>query len=107
MARPFLIGNRQRRRSPLIVGGREVDHRLGEAPLGLLERLADALFDRDEYIVTGLWPPAADRDVSPTPTLSVRRLLLRPSDQTWWDGDIYAEAEAIYGVEELETVTDA
>jgi len=69
------------------------------------ERLADALFDRDEYIVTGLWSPAANRTVSPTH--SVRRLLLRPSNQTWWDGDIYAEAEAIYGIEESETVTDA
>ncbi len=67
------------------------------------ERLADALFDREEHSVTGLWPPAANRTVSPTH--SVRRLLLRPSDQTWWDGDIYLEAEAIYGVEELEPET--
>jgi len=70
------------------------------------ERLANALFDRDEYAVTGLWSPAANRHVSPVH--SVRRLLLRPSDQTWWNGDIYAEAEAIYGIgEELETDTNA
>jgi hypothetical protein len=67
--------------------------------------LADALFDRDEYIIAGLWPPAANRNVSPAH--SVRRLLLRPSDQTWWDDDIYAEAEAIYGIEELEIDTNA
>jgi len=69
------------------------------------ERLADSLFERDDHLVIGLWSPAANRNVSPTH--SVRRLLLRPSDQTWWDGDTYAEAEAIYGVvEELEIDTN-
>lgn len=59
--------------------------------------LARSLFEwDDDYTVTGLWPPAvADRQI--TLTHSVRRLLLRPSDQTWWNGDIYAEAEDIYG----------
>jgi len=59
--------------------------------------LAHSLFEwDDDYTVTGLWAPAvADRQI--TLTHSVRRLLLRPSDQTWWNGDIYAEAEDIYG----------
>lgn len=59
--------------------------------------LAHSLFEwDDDYTVTGLWAPAvADRQI--TLTHSVRRLLLRPSEQTWWDGDIYAEAEDIYG----------
>jgi len=62
--------------------------------------LAHSLFEWDDHAVTGLWPPAANRQVSPT--RSVRRLLLRPSKQTWWDGDIYAEAEAIYkSIEDL------
>jgi hypothetical protein len=64
-------------------------------------RLVNSLFEwNDDHIVTGLWSPAANRKISPTH--SVRRLLLRPSDQNWWDGDIYAAAEAIYrSIEEL------
>jgi hypothetical protein len=87
---------------------REGPVRRGEVIIVTLDqqRLADALFERDEHIVTGLWPLAANRQISPA--RSVRRLLLRPSDQTWWNGDIYAEAEAIYGfVEELDTDTNA
>jgi len=62
--------------------------------------LINALFEWDDHAVTGLWPPAANRQISPTH--SVRRLLLRPSEQTWWDGDIYAESEAIYrSIEDL------
>jgi len=63
-------------------------------------RLADSLFERDDGTITGLWYPAANHRVSPTH--SVRRLLLRPSEQTWWNGDIFAEAEAIYSAEGLE-----
>jgi hypothetical protein len=71
--------------------------RCGEVAIIVLdrERLANSLFERDQHIVIGLWPPAANRRV--LLTHSVRRLLLRPSEQTWWDGDIYAEAEVIYG----------
>lgn len=56
--------------------------------------LANSLFDRDEENVIDLWLPAANNLIAPSH--SIRRLLLRPSDQTWWDGEIYAEAEAIY-----------
>jgi len=56
--------------------------------------LTNSLFDRDEENVIDLWLPAANNLIAPSH--SIRRLLLRPSDQTWWDGEIYAEAEAIY-----------
>ena len=81
---------------------------LGEVIIVTLDQqcLADALFERDEHVVTDLWPLAANCRISPA--CSVRRLLLRPSDRTWWDGDIFAEAEAIYGfIEELDTDTNA
>ena len=58
-------------------------------------RLAESLFEWDDHIVVGLWPPAANPKVSPAH--SIRRLLLRPSNQTWWNGEIFAEAEIIYG----------
>ncbi len=56
--------------------------------------LARSLFDREEENVVDLWPAAANNLIAPSH--SIRRLLLRPSDQTWWDDEIYAESEAIY-----------
>ena len=61
-------------------------------------RLADVLFDREDHLVVGLWPTAGDCEPGVAPAHSVRRLLLRPSDQNWWDSDIYREAEAIYQI---------
>lgn len=50
--------------------------------------LTRALFERpDSYNVSGLWGPACDSDVSPGQT--VRRLILRPSDEMWWDDGLY------------------
>lgn len=70
-------------------------------------RLVGALFDRVDYLVVGLWLPATNRELGVTPVHSVRRLLLRPSDRNWWDGDIYREAEAIYQIaEDAETHTN-
>ena len=59
------------------------------------ERLADALFDRDErHFVVGLWKPAVDR--APGPDRTVRRLILRPTGQAWWGEEIYQEMESWY-----------
>ena len=57
------------------------------------DRLTDALFERDEAVVVGLWSNAVGRELPPTRT--VRRLILRPSEHTWW-GDLYQEMEAYY-----------
>jgi hypothetical protein len=65
------------------------------------QRLADSLFERDEQSrVQGLWAPGSDGAVRCMH--SVRRLLLRPTEQIWWDPHLYDLAEEIYalGVEE-------
>jgi hypothetical protein len=65
------------------------------------QRLANALFERDEQSrVHSLWAPGSDGAVRCMH--SVRRLLLRPTEQTWWDPHLYDLAEEIYalGVEE-------
>lgn len=56
--------------------------------------LTHSLFERDEENVIDLWSDVANTQISPSH--SIRRLILRPSNQTWWDSDIYAESEAIY-----------
>jgi hypothetical protein len=57
-----------------------------------------ALFERsDSHVVTGLWVGACDRMVAPDRT--IRRLILRPSGQNWWEDDLYDEMEAWYGEE--------
>ncbi len=54
-----------------------------------------ALFERsDTYIVTGLWPEVRGRNLPPDRI--VRRLILRPSEQTWWGDELYTEMEAWY-----------
>lgn len=65
------------------------------APLDI-DCLHRALFERsDSHIVTGLWPAACGRVLPPD--RAVRRLILRPSGQTWWEDELYAEMEAWYG----------
>jgi hypothetical protein len=58
------------------------------------DRLTDALFERDETIVIGLWCDAVGRHLPPDRT--VRRLVLRPSELTWWGDDLYQEMEGRY-----------
>lgn len=71
--------------------------RLYVAPLDV-DCLNRALFERsDEYIVTGLWPRVREH----TPDRSVRRLILRPSEQTWWGDELYAEMESWHGEEQI------
>lgn len=67
------------------------------------ECLIDSLFEREEENVIDLWQPAADRNQCPSPVHTIRRLLLRPSDQTWWDGEVYAEADVIHRTGETAT----
>lgn len=54
-----------------------------------------ALFERnDATVVIGIWTLAKGR--TPGPERTVRRLILRPSPQTWWDDSHFAEMEAWY-----------
>jgi hypothetical protein len=65
------------------------------------ERLVDALFERDEqFRVVELWKESSDNAVRCIH--SVRRLLLRPTNQVWWDNSIYNQAENIYPSSVLE-----
>ncbi len=85
---------------------------LGEKPAGLLEDgtlqligldkdcLLAALFnwdrERGEEGV-GIWDQAADRTTRPWRTL--RRLILRPTTQRYWDQDLYDAMEQMFGGE--------
>lgn len=54
-----------------------------------------SFFERDQAsVVTGIWPLATGR--VPGPERTVRRLILRPSVQTWWDDEHFTEMEAWY-----------
>lgn len=54
--------------------------------------LQRSLFSEEHrYDVVHLWEPATDITIAPTDT--IRRLILRPSYQTWWDSDSYEELE--------------
>jgi len=65
------------------------------APLDV-DCLNRALFARsDSHVVTGLWPAVCGQRLPPDQ--AVRRLTLRPSEQTWWEDELYAEMEAWYG----------
>ena len=82
----FLIGLRQLLNGPiergeLVVAGLDVT------------RLCDALFERYDHSVAGLWSEAANTTV--TPRTSLRRLALRPSACTWWPEEIYTAAEEL------------
>jgi len=56
------------------------------------ECLQHSLFEiSDENQVTDLWKKLGGQEISPNQT--VRRLILRPSEQTWWDNDIYEAME--------------
>ncbi|MBV9125738.1 MAG: hypothetical protein JO112_20505 [Planctomycetes bacterium] len=85
---------------------------LGEKPAGLLadgtlqccgldqDGLLDALFDWDraegeEGIE--IWDQAADRTQPPWRTL--RRLILRPTEQRYWDQGVYDAMEQLFGEE--------
>ena len=52
--------------------------------------LAKSLFSND---TDRLWEEAARSSISPI--TSLRRLTLRPSEQTWWDGELYEEMEQL------------
>lgn len=57
--------------------------------------LQRALFERPEdalHMVIGIWAPANDASLGPDRT--VRRLILRPSEETWWDDDCFEAMEA-------------
>ena len=74
--------------------------RLYVAPLDI-DCLNRALFERsDTYVVTGLWSRVQEQALPPDHT--VRRLILRPSEQTWWDDELYAEMESWYGEEQID-----
>lgn len=67
------------------------------------QRLVDSLFERDDqFRVNNLWAPGSDGEVRCMH--SVRRLLLRPTEQTWWDHYVYDLAEELYApnVEEVD-----
>jgi hypothetical protein len=85
---------------------------LRETPGGLLEDgtlqlygldrscLLAALFDWDrEEGEQGicLWSPAADRRTRPW--RSMRRLILRPTEERFWDQDVYDAMEQMFGEE--------
>ena len=62
------------------------------APLDI-DCLNRAMFDRSEtYNVTGLWADICSATMSPLRT--VHRLILRPSEETWWEDELYAEMES-------------
>lgn len=68
--------------------------RLYIAPLDI-DCLNRALFERaGPNDVTGLWPPVHGQGLPPDRT--VRRLILRPSDETWWEDELYGAMEAWY-----------
>jgi len=59
------------------------------------QRLLDSLFESDDQSrVTDLWPPGRDRYTRCIH--SVRRLLLRATEQIWWDSSLYDCAEEAY-----------
>jgi hypothetical protein len=60
-----------------------------------VECLQRSLFqDTEGFLKNDLWTSATDVTVSPSQT--IRRLILRPSEQTWWDEEIYNEVEQWY-----------
>ena len=66
------------------------------------ERLADSLFERDDQgRKTSLWMPGCDPEIRCMH--SVRRLILRPTHETWWGHEVYAFSEEIYCPEFEET----
>lgn len=72
----------------------------GEIIIAILDQdcLADSLFERDEQMnIIRVWEPAFNSKISPAHT--IRRLTLRPSDRSWWNGEIYAESEYLYADE--------
>jgi hypothetical protein len=85
---------------------------LNEVPGGLLQDgtlqlcaldkdcLLDALFDWDRTLGEegiSLWAPAADPTTRPWRTM--RRLILRPTEQRYWDQDLYDVMEQMFGEE--------
>lgn len=56
-----------------------------------LDRLHRNMFDDHRNRRPGLWPPANDLTVSVGKT--VRRLILRVSEVTWWDHEVYEEMD--------------
>jgi len=57
--------------------------------------LERALFERaDMYTVVGLWSGIGSRTLPIERTM--RRLILRPSEQTWWGDELYDEMETWY-----------
>ncbi|GAB4547148.1 MAG: hypothetical protein Kow0063_41770 [Anaerolineae bacterium] len=73
--------------------------RLYVAPLDI-DCLNRAIFERsDSHIVTGLWPAVCEQTLPPD--RAVRRLILRPSEQSWWGDELYTEMEAWYGEEDV------
>ena len=56
------------------------------------ETLNRALFEREDNIVKDLWSKAANSHISPT--LSVRYLTIRVTDETvWWPEDVFLQME--------------
>ncbi len=73
----------------------EVSERLHIAPLDA-DCLHRALFEHSEsYDVIGLWSAVCERGLPPDRT--VRRLILRPSEETWWEDELYDAMEAWCG----------
>ena len=85
MRRPdFLNGWKTARKTPT----------LDVAPLDA-DCLERALFERtDTYIAVGLWSGVGSHALPIERTM--RRLILRPSEQTWWDDELYDEMETWY-----------
>lgn len=62
--------------------------------------LIRSLFDRSEDdLVIGLWSGAVAEGLTSDELLGriVRRLILRPSEQNWWEPDLFGEMENWYG----------
>jgi len=60
-----------------------------------VECLQRSLFQNiDGSLNNDFWIMATDAKISPNQT--IRRLILRPSEQTWWDEEIYNEVEKWY-----------
>jgi hypothetical protein len=59
------------------------------------QRLIDSLFERDDHFrVYDLWAPGYDRGCRCMH--SIRRLILRVTENTWWDQLVYEQADEIY-----------
>jgi len=67
--------------------------RMGDVCIESLDadRLHRNMFDDCYGRRPGLWPPARDPSVSIGKTL--RRLILRISDTSWWDDEVYEEMD--------------